>query len=134
LGPRIELAAFEKIAHNRLAGRGQVRRISHSFSAASGGVCALKQASAALLASFHDDRAIAFSHAVNRTRAVVKRERIQRPIGIRDHTNRALAADKNGHIGAGFAPPRCGFRRVQDLLRMLGKTAHAVLIGAGFDY
>jgi hypothetical protein len=32
---------LEKLAHNRLAGRGQTRRVSHSFDAAPGGLCAL---------------------------------------------------------------------------------------------
>jgi putative membrane protein len=33
--------SLEKVAHNGLAGRGQVRRASHSFGAAPGGLCAL---------------------------------------------------------------------------------------------
>jgi hypothetical protein len=33
--------AFKKLAHNGLAGRGQVRRVSHSSGAAPGGLCAL---------------------------------------------------------------------------------------------
>jgi predicted transcriptional regulator len=37
---RITRASFEKLAHNGLAGRGQVRRISHSFDVTPGGLCA----------------------------------------------------------------------------------------------
>ncbi|HEY6341296.1 MAG TPA: bifunctional pyr operon transcriptional regulator/uracil phosphoribosyltransferase PyrR [Bryobacteraceae bacterium] len=39
---------LEKVAHNGLAGRGQIRRVSHSFDAAPGGLCALEEVRLAL--------------------------------------------------------------------------------------
>jgi hypothetical protein len=39
----MEFAArtLQKLSHNGLAGRGQFRRVSHSFDAAPGGLCAV---------------------------------------------------------------------------------------------
>jgi hypothetical protein len=42
-GPLLAPNFSEKLAHNGLAGRGQVRRVSHSFDAAPGGLCALEK-------------------------------------------------------------------------------------------
>lgn len=89
---------------------------------------AFEQAFAAVFLSFHGNRSVALSHAVHRARAMMQRQRIQRPIGIGNHVNGAIAADKNGYFRTRFAASAGPFRRIQYLLGVFGETAHAVLI------
>jgi hypothetical protein len=60
---------------------------------------------------------------------MMERQRIERPIGISDHMDSAVLADDDGHFRAGLAARGRGLSGVQDLVGMLGKPAHMMLIG-----
>ncbi len=71
---------------------------------------------------------------VGAPRAVMQDQRVERPIRIGEHVNRAILTDKNGHLRAGLALGRRGFGSVEDGLGLFGE-AHSFLIAkSGRDF
>jgi hypothetical protein len=84
-------------------------------------------AHAPALAPLHPHRTVVPGHAIRAPRAMMQNQRIEGPIGIGEHVNSAILADKNRHLRTCLTPGRRGFGRVQDGLRMLEET-HSFLI------
>jgi hypothetical protein len=74
-----------------------------------------EQTSARICPSFYAHNGRALAHPVGHFRAVVQLERIQRPIGIGHHADRALGGDENGHVRGSVAGLDSTFGGVQDL-------------------
>ena len=62
-----------------------------------------------------------FAHPVSRLRTVMPRQRFERPVGIRHHSNVAFGADEDGHLRTRLPVPRRRFGGVQDVAGLFGQ-------------
>jgi hypothetical protein len=90
-------------------------------------IAGLHDADPSALARFHAHGTLGSRHSIGAFRSVVRGQRIERPIGIGEHMNGAILADKDGHFRTCLPLRRRGFGCVQDGLRLFGKT-HRFLI------
>lgn len=86
-------------------------------------------ATADATAALHHYPAIRVVNAIDCARAMVRFERGQRPIGIRQHVDAALGSDQNGEVPRIGGCPSCTPGCFQNRSRILEKSAHDQLIG-----
>jgi len=92
-------------------------------------VFAFQAAAADAVAAFHNYPALRVVYPIDCACAIVRFERGQRPIGIRDHMDAALGSPHYGEVGRIGSCPGGTPGGLQNRSRILEKGAHGLLIG-----
>ena len=89
----------------------------------------LQTATAGATAALHNYPALWVVNAIDCPGAMVRLERGQRPVGIREHVDAALGSDQNGEVRRIGSCLGGTMGRLQNRSRILEKGAHGHLIG-----